>query len=340
MQGEGGQDLALTLWSPERCLRSVSPEVARYSRGFLRCRPEKWFPGFAMQWLPLAHSLGIEIKLCEAKPVAQAPRGWTFAFAGTVDGEPLGLALEDESAEVLLEAVLPSAAPRSRQIVLEYLARRFLSSMAISWSGPESSLVQFEPDLDAHQIREVGAIKVVVSINGEQSTVWILLGQVLVDRLDGLWRRQLQSTSRHNSEDTRVQVEFAHLTVPPSLLADYLKPGTTVDLETPVSDVVMVVCDGRPFLPAKLCRLGDCFGVETIAAPLPVFQLPAGTTRLSIELGQADWNGVFAREMSQPGAVYDTGIRLGDRVGMVVNGEQVAEALLRTYQGHFVVSVI
>jgi hypothetical protein len=25
---------------------------------------------------------------------------------------------------------------------------------------------------------------------------------------------------------------------------------------------------------------------------------------------------------------------------MVVNGEQVAEALLRTYQGHFVVSVI
>jgi flagellar motor switch/type III secretory pathway protein FliN len=339
---EGTQDgeVALTLWSPERALRSVDPAVVRYSKGFLRCRPEKWFPGCAMQWLPLAHSLGIELKLVEAKTMIDAPRGLEVNFAGTIDSEPIGLAMELDGAEILLEAIVPGAKSAARKTVLEYMARRFLASLAISWSGPESTVVQFEPDLGADKIGEAGAVKLVAALNGNQVVFWILLGKGVVDKLDGLWRRQLQSTSKQNSGPMDAHLELAHLTVPPSMLSDYLKSGTTVDLEIPVGDAVVLVSNGQPWMPARLCRVDGAFAVETVAGPMPSFGLPSGTTRLSIELGRLHWDGSVAREMAQAGAIYDTGLKLQDRVQMVVNGEKVGDARLHSYQGRFVVSVL
>jgi len=339
VEQQGENRAALTVWDPVRSLCSVAAEQVRYSRGFLRCRPEKWFPGFAMQWLPLMHSLGIELKFCEIKPLIQTP-GQAFGFAGTVDGEPLGMVLDEDSVEILLEAVAPAARSKIRRVVLEYLARRLLTSLAISWSGPESSTVQFDTELDVQQIRASGAVKMVLSANGQQAMVWLMLGPVLVDKLDGLWRRQLHATSRQSHEAVDVHLEFAHLTVPPALLATYLKPGTTVDLEVPVSDAVLMVSASRPLMTGRLLRCGDYFAIESSNDPLPVFQWPIGTTRLAVELGQMHWEGTLVREMSQPGAMCDTGIQIGDRVSMTINGEQVAEAVLRTYQGRLVVSVL
>lgn len=342
VEGQTGEKKQVTLsaWDPARLLRRFDTAEVRYSRGFLRCRPEKWFPGFGMQWMPLAHSLGVELKLVEAKPVIGVPRGFHMGFVGSIDDEPVGLFLDEEAATALHEAVVPGAAATAREVVCEYLARRLLTSLAISWSGPESSLVRFEPDMNPHNMREVGAVKLTAALNGNQVVVWILVGKIVVEKMDGLWRRQLHSTSGQSAGPLDIHLEVAHLTVPPSILSDYLKPGVTFDLEVPVSDTITLVSEKQPWLPARLAAVDGHFAIETLPGPAAAPGLPAGTTRLSFEFGVVNFDPLLAAEMSQPGAVYDTGIALSERVQIVVNGEQAGEAVLRTYQNRFVVTVL
>ncbi len=337
-QGEKRQ-VTLTPWEPMRLLQTFDPLEVRYSRGFLKCRPEKWFPGFAMQWMPLAHSLGVDLKLLEAKPVIGSTPRFRCGFVGSVDDEPIGLFIDDNSAAAVVEAVSPGGKGPAREVILEYLARRLLTSLAISWSGPESSLVRFEPDLNPQDMREVGAVKLTAHLNGSPITVWILIGKIVVEKMDGLWRRQLHSTSAHGTQPVDVHFEVAHLTVPPSILADYLRSGVTFDLEVPVCDTLTLVSGGQSWLAARLGIVDGRFAVEILPDPPQTALLPPGTIRLSFDLGKARLDPGLVSEISQPGAIYDTGIPVSDSIEIVVNGEKAGEAVLRSYQKRFVISV-
>jgi len=337
---QSGEGLTLAPWKPAEELQSIDPLEVHYSRGFLRCTPEKWFPGFEAQWLPLAHSLGVEFRTEQVKPSVSALPDTSIGFAGTVDDEPIGLFIAPNSARVLVDAVIPQASEQARLIILEYLARRLLTSLAISWSGPESSVIQFEPDLSIKAIRGVGTIECVVTINGALLTITILLGKQMVARLDGLWRRQLQSTAKQGQGNLEVRLEVAHLAVSPNLLGDYLQPGTAIDLEAPVSDTLTLVTAGATWLAAKLRTVENVFGIEVSPGSVKSSALPEGTTRLSIELGGITLDPILATELTQPGAIYNTNLPLSDQVLLMVNQEQVGEAVLRVYQGRFVASVM
>ena len=331
--------VALVPWDPKRFVRKFEATEARFSRGFLRCRPEKWFPAFATQWLPLAHSLGVEIRLVEVKPVLVMPKGLESGFAGRVDDEPIGIFLDNDSTKVLLDAVCPGAGAHAREVVLEYLARRFLSSMALSWSGPESSVVQFDQEMNPFDITETGTVKLTAMINNNPSTVWIVLGRRLVERLDGLWRRQIHSSSKHAEREQTVHLEVGQLAVPPSMLVDYMKSGATIDLEVLLSDLVTLRLGNRPWLPARLCDINGKLGFEIVPGPVSSPALPEGTTRLSIEFPKLTIDSPMVSEISQVGAIWESGYMLANKVEMVINGERVANATLCTYEGRFAISV-
>jgi hypothetical protein len=44
-------------------------------------------------------------------------------------------------------------------------------------------------------------------------------------------------------------------------------------------------------------------------------------------------------ELGQSGAIWDTGLALSDKAQLVVNGEPVGEAILKSYQGHLAIVV-
>ena len=114
----------LVVWDARRYLRSVGSLEVRLSRGFLRCRPEKWFPGLAGHWLPLIHSLGIELKIQEIKPVLTLPAGLSFGYCGSVDDEPFGVFGDHEGVRAILAAVGGAVVPQAGEVLAEYLARR------------------------------------------------------------------------------------------------------------------------------------------------------------------------------------------------------------------------
>lgn len=333
------QNSAIVPWDYRRYAKVVEPDVARLSRGFLRCRPEKWFPGFATQWLPLVHSLGAEVRIVEVKPTLSVPGGLERGFTGSVDDEPLSIFIEDPSAHSLLEAVTPGVLPSASGVVLEYLARRFLASLALSWTGPSQSVVRYEPEIEPTTVREAGAIKLTFSINGATCTVWVGLGPGVVERFDGLWRRQVRSATKSSGGQTILRAELAQLAVPPSMLGDYTRSGAVIDLEMPVGDQLIVRADNRPLFLSRICAVHDNLALEcvpgTVAAPL----IPDGSTRLAVEFAGVPVEAAILAEVAQFGAVFDTGVPLSNEVRLMVNGEPVAKALLCTYEGRFALSV-
>lgn len=331
--------MALTAWDASRYVRKIDSRESRYSRGFLRCRPEKWFPGFPTHWLPLAHSLGVELKATEVKPALGLPVGLEISFGGTVDGEPVRVAIDTASSRILLNAIVPGTSPIGSEIVLEYLARRFLASLAMSWSGPQSSVVQFDSQAVHRETDISGAVKFSGTVNGEAVTVWLALGKSLVERLDGLWRRQVQSTVKPQEAGTGVNIEISQLAVPPTLLVEYLKSGTVIDLEVPVSDSVTLRLGGKAWQAGRLCDVDGKIGFETLPGPVSAPVLPEGTTRLSIQFGSVTLDASAIAEMAQPGAIWTSAIPLSDAVQLVINGEKVGAATLCCYQGRFAITV-
>jgi len=344
MESENQTESAtLSPWEPGRFLRSAAPGEVKLSRGFLRCRPEKWFPGFAAQWLPLAHALGVELKVIETKPIVAPEGDESLSFIGTIDGEPLALSTDAASARVLIDAVTPGGARGNDSVagpkVLEYLARRLLTSLAVAWTGPESSVVRFEPEMTSADVAAAGAVRMNLAVNGAPVQLVLTLGNFLVERLDTLWRRQIHSTARAVDAATTVALEIAQLAVPPSMLGDYLRSGTLIDLEARPSDNIILRAGVKAWQAARGCLSNGHYAFEVSPQMSSPASLPEGTTRLSISLGVTRLEGGVVAELSQPGAMWETSIPATDRVELLINGESVGEGRLGLYEGRFAVMV-
>lgn len=329
---------SLATWDPFRYLRRIDTKEVELSRGFLRCRPEKWFPGFAAQWLPLAHALGVEFRVSEIQAALSVPANFEIGYAASVDGEHICVMIDQPSAKALLDNVVSGGNTTARSVALEYLARRFISSLALSWSGPDSSTVLYDMKQDAQNVKTAGAVKFSFLINNNSCTVWLGLGLRMVQRLDGLWRRQLKSSNK-NVEALKVSVEIGQLAVPQSTLSDYTGSGTVVDLEIPVSDMVTLRVADKPWLPAKLCNVDGNLAIEVIPGAVSNPALPEGTTRLSFRLANLNIDASSVTEITQMGAVYTTQQNLGNEVEMYINNEKIGEATLCVYEGRFAISV-
>lgn len=334
-----GEGHDVQLWEPQRVLRRVNPSDAKLSRGFLRCRPEKWFPAFSTHWLPVIHALGVEARISEIRPVLAKPPIGDVAYVGSVSGERIVVAMESAAAHSLSDELVPGAAERASRAVLEYFCRRFIASLALSWSGPESATVKFERDVDASDVTVAGSIRVGFTVNTVPFTLWIGLGQKLVDMFDGLWRRQVQTLSKVAPGSSAIRLEIAQLGVPPQMLSEYLTKGTVIDLEVKATDTVTIKVGNKPWMPARLVDVGGTISCEMTPGALTVPQISEGATQLSVEVGSLSLDSTQLAELSQAGAILMTQIPVSGVVQLVINQERVGEARLCIYEGRFAIEV-
>ena len=337
---ESTEYVSLVRWDPGQQLQRLSPEDVEYSRGFLRCAPQQWFRGLGAQWLPLSHSLVVELRMQETKcllavPHDVAPR---IAFEGKMDEESVVLLLENRAAEVILNAAAPDGVDAAHSVILEYLARRILTSLALSWTSGESSIFRFHGLIDSATAQGAGAVKLSMQLNNEVCTLWFLIGPSMVRRMDGLWRRQLLSRSRPSEGEGDYILELAQLGVPPAQVAQYVRTGAVIDLETPLTDrAVLRRKEGA--IAVRLAGVGDQLALEFQPGANPAPAVGAGMTRVSISFGKVRLDAASLTELQQPGAVWNTGLALSDNLQMIINGERVANVVLGIYQGRFAVQV-
>jgi hypothetical protein len=333
-------EFQLSEWLPTQHLKCWDSEEVRFSRGFLRCRPEKWFPGFSAHWLPLAHSLGIETRLLEVKSFLRAPKALGLSFYGSVNNERLALFIDQESEGSITNAICPGAQKEASNVVIEYMVRRLFSSLGQVWSGPESSVVEFFGQAQTRDFQEVGAVKLSIALNNTPCHIWLLLSEQLCTRLDGLWRRQIHSTNRIGDEKISIKLELANFFITKNQINTFLKTDHIERLGQTTNDHIVLQYNGKPWLPVRLGMIESTFALETVAMPLSSVSSDDSKERLSVVLGQLELEPLVAAELTQIGAVIDTGISLTSKVQIWNSESKIAEARVFTEQGQFVLKVI
>jgi hypothetical protein len=149
----------------------------------------------------------------------------------------------------------------------------------------------------------------------------------------------VHSTARAVEAGSEVALEIAQLAVPPSMLGDYLRSGTLIDLEARAGDALTLRTGTKAWQIARGCLSNGNYAFEMLPSSGSFPSLPEGTTRLSISLGAARLEGTVIAELGQPGAMWETGIAATDRVDLLINGEAVGEGRLGLYEGRFAVTV-
>jgi len=324
-----------------RVLRSMDPLEARYANGFLRCHPEKWFPGIGARWSPVLSALGSDLRVGEIKPTLVLPDAQAVCFKAILGGETGIVAIDPNSARLIAQEIAPGITkPKDMSVVLEYIVQRFLAIVGMCQASTDVAAVEIDGRCSSSDAKLVGSIKMSFSLNSTPVSVLVGVGEKVADMMDGLWRRQLHSAARASHQPGTLRVEIAQLGVPPQMLTEYLSKGTVIDLEVPVSESVTLRVGHKAFMPARLVEVEGRLGCQVVQGSLTNLAVPDGTSRLSIELASIAADAARLTELSQVGSVLVLDMAPGQQVSIVINQEKVAGAKLCVYQGRFAVEVV
>ncbi len=328
-------------WDARAIVRSINPVEARLSNGFLRCHPERWFPGLSESWAPLMNTLGCEFRLVEIKPQMGLPSSSELCFRGLFDQESIAIVIDSQSADLIAREVVPrSVHGAHNDLVLEYLFQRFMAGLGTSQTISEAGQVIFSGRADSRDLRLVAAVKLSCTINSAPCHIVVGLGHETVEKMDKLWRRQVHSSTRNAQPEGPVRLELAQLAIPPQMLSEYLSKGTVIDLEERVSDLITLRVGHKPFMPARMVEVEGKLACQTISGAATNIVSPEGTSRLSIELASIPADSALLAELGQVGAIAITDVTPGANVTLSINQERVGEAKLCIYQGRHAVEVI
>jgi hypothetical protein len=334
-------------WNWQDQLDHIDSSQVQLGKGFLSCRPASWFPHFAAEWLPLAHSLSVEMRVLDCSPVIRLPEGLDLGYGGVIQGEPFAIFFDKNLVQASLDCTIPGSEPVAKDIILEYLARRFVTTLRSSWVGEGRETIYFDRRVDPFSVDNKGAINLQISLNGISGSVWLALGRHMVSELDGMWRRQnKRNAGASGLIQNKIQegvidlfFEVAQLAVPPSDIVTYTQSGTNIDLEIPVSNQLVVRSSERPLILTQMYQNDSKLCLETKALNPVQPIISEGMTRLSICLGKISIDTQILNDYLSVGALWDTGIVLSDHVMMYLNNEVIAKGQLATYQGRYALSV-
>ncbi len=334
-------------WEPQDALDTVDFNLVKYSRGFLRARPEFWLRDFASLWQPLFQVLDARVERVEMFTRVDFPPDLQRIVAAEINNEVTVFGADEPALAALVEAAVPGCPPSAAPLVCEYLERRLLGTLA---KAARFELVQSAYYLPAEWVGDVevvGTVGVSFEINGKSVQLWIGLGRQMVERLDELWRAEVvkripppKVAERRSAERVNVTIELAELAVPPAMLIDYIRPGTVINLEVPVSPRVILHLEGELWLEGRLAQYNNQFVIEVINPRPEKRSFPDSATRVQIRLTEFEMMRSTLSEYSQPGAIITTRRPAEPRAGMIISGENVASAIVGQLDGNFVVEVI
>ncbi|MCI5066150.1 hypothetical protein MRY87_10535 [bacterium] len=336
---EGGGSNKLSPWKWEEVIPFLSQSEVTFSQGFLRCRPEQWFPGFSAHWQPIFHSLNLDIEVGEVRPVLQLPVGESSLFLGSLHGEELGLLVNARLFEFVSRTYIPEAPLLAKHLLVEYFARRFLSTLVRSWSGQMEADFRFESERVLSGQQFPGGVTVSFRANGEPFSLEIGLGEKILHRLQELWIAQAVQGAGPTTTDKTLPLRLVlgGTYLSPSEIGQQLVVGNTLPLSFGgVRDASLLLHD-EPWMKGELCAVGSGespqWGVRVVGEGDERPLSPSGMTPVLYELGESDIGRTEMMLLSQPGANHGFSSQVDEPVRIVISGQVVARGRLRVRLG-------
>jgi flagellar motor switch/type III secretory pathway protein FliN len=333
------------LWDPSELLPELSREQARYSKGFLHGNLSVWFPGFKDHWLTLAHSFGLDLRVGSIECGFGFPENSDHILLAEVGGEAACVCLSEEGKQLLSQSFVPESEGLARDVVIEYFFRRLLSCLEKSWCGSDDFQAFYLGE--GAQAPAVSAYVAVDFLIGESPCqLFFGIGPRLLDRLDAAARRGVVEQQQANLQEPMddvihsMSIELAELAVAPAMLIDYMRPGSLIDLEVPLSTVVRIRKDDQPWAVGQLCRFNGYFSVVIRSFQIPEEAISESKTVVRVEVAQSELDHESAMELAHPGAVMLTETAVSNTASLIISGERVATAELGSVDDSLMLRVL
>ncbi|MGA1190676.1 MAG: hypothetical protein ACO3XO_00195 [Bdellovibrionota bacterium] len=328
-------------WSASEDLLPIRPEVIRFSKGFLRSKPEVWFPGFAAYWLPLFHTFDIHQESIETTPLLDLSAVKGITFYGSLDGEMFSLIVSEALFDFIARVELPAASQTAKHLFIEYFARRFMTSLASSWSAQEGAVFQFHSDLGSPPVHCSAGVRLNFRLNGEMLSLVIGMSQGLLEKMDQLWITQMLRGVVHSRDSAGIRIVFGNTMLVPSEVGEVLSSGQMLPMNSGGSEEVLLLLDDTPWLEGKLWRHEGGIAFETIREVKEGVATEEGMTPVTFELGEIELSGRDIHLLAQPGAIHEfPQIADQPKMHIYVASKKVGEGRLLAYESQLFVKLL
>ena len=306
-------------------LPRLSTEQALLSSGFSQIDFGAWLRSLPNHWIPFFDSAGVSCGGCRWTPIADRPFGLEFEIAVEIGGYPALIAIGEETRKVLTGLVLSQRQDLAEDLLIDYLVRRFLSTLSSCWEGPFPLSAQFSADLDRASVQSVQGLVLNFSIAEKPCLIWLGIDKALVSKFDKAWKERLKKDPEgsDSTADTQVTLDLAHLDLAPEMLIDALREGSILELGLESIDRAFLSVDGKFVAGGALCEVAGCFAIQVAQTQIQVPSHRPELTEVLIRLGQIELEAFDHNQHLQEGAVLVSEARLGSPASIVIGGEVV-----------------
>lgn len=310
-------------WNPEQ-LEKMNSDLVNYGSGFLSSRLERLVPSLSAQWGPLFHTLNIESKVLSVIPTLDVSSA-NYGFVGIVEEEEFAVVVDKEQAGYLSSLLVPNSDSISLDIISEYLARRFISSLSTSWSGVDKDSIKFDSQKEISLVNARAAIKIELSVNNKNINIELQIGEKLLSKLDGLWRRQTSSFNVSQLKYTNLALVLEKINVPVEELNTFLEVGAKIPLEFSGNTPVSITNEDDVISLAKLYNCDSSFGFKILSkAKIPDYK--PNMAMLSVVIGDLNLPLEKSGLLTTVGSYISTDLALTNQVSVSLEGKKVASA--------------
>ncbi len=339
----------LEIWDPKVGLEEVDYNYVRFGHGFLLSDMKKWFSDIASDWSPLFYSLEMEVNNVEVEVSLDFP-DLDRIVPVEYDGEIGVIGSNVETQKILSQHILKKELTEedeiSSDILIEYLERRLISTLSKAWKGSVVSFPCSYTSQDLSEVEVVGVVKLSALVNSKPISVWFGLGPRVTERLDRDWchyiseNPTIEDIEWEEDDVSSISVDIVELAVPPALIIDYTKVGTVIDLESKLSNKVIIKKNGHVWADGELSYLNGRFVVKISNISKPKEEFPKGSTKVTVEIARVELSRESLIEYSQENSYLLTNTSIGSTAYLVISGERVAKSEIVLVNGNFGISIL
>ena len=313
-------------WEPKDYLQDIPQSEVRFSRGLFAFDVARYFSTLLDDWTDFWTKLDSEIHFSGISPSFEIPHSISRVVQVEVGGSRAYLSLSTDSITNLLSVFDVDFLNGSEDLVLEYLERRFVSSLTRAWKGKGDLSFSYVASIDTLPEDVACSFSVNFKIKNDIQ-ICLLLTEESAKLISDLALKELKNKDI-SSGVSSVGVRVSELAVSPATLIDYMRAGTVIDLSVGLNQEVDLFKDGAYWFSGHLRTSAGKYVVQYSAVRSKDISVPASSTKLGIEIarGQVDRN--LEKTFLSEKAIFETQTPIEALATLVVGGEDVAQGSL------------
>jgi len=322
-------------WEPERSVPTFGLQEIRFGRGFLRADYLKIFSGLRAMWVPIFTANEVKFSITRVDADFQFPGELEHLFVAKADGETALIGIDRSSFETIGELFVNSTDRFGGSVLVDYLARRLLLTLARSWnaSSAPSELVFFG-EADIGEVEIEGHLAIQCHTAAGDLSVHLGLGPELLQKLDLLAREQLTSSMNPSTRGRKHQLVIELGALDPAALRGSLEPGALIRTTLPHDSAVAIRFPDGTAMSGVLGQFNGRFAVQSLGEPVQ-----RNEKAVVLELARGEITEEDLGLLRQPGAIFLSKTIVSGGASMMQADRLIARTSLGVLDENLVIAI-